>query len=125
MKRLTTRPRQLFEASEASSPCFSVGVLPRRFSRPSMAELTSDQRLVVVAVAERRRTAHSVAFGRRGSLVRIQSPRPLSSGSIPDALERAYAPHWGESPHRFGGRRSLSHCSLFDDSAISAREDVL
>jgi hypothetical protein len=32
-----------------------------------MAELTSDQRLAAVVVAERCRTAHSVALGRRGS----------------------------------------------------------
>ena len=64
-------------SSRLGVPLFFCGVLPRRFSRRSMVELTSDQRLAAAVVAERRRTAHSVALRCRESLVRIQSPPPL------------------------------------------------
>ena len=59
-------------ASQASRgvPLLPVGVLPRGFSRRPMAELTLDQALAAGVVAKRCRTAHRVALGRRGSLVR-------------------------------------------------------
>jgi hypothetical protein len=83
-------------SSRLGVPLFFCGVLPRRFSRRSMVELTSDQRLAAVVVALRRRTAHSVALRRRGRWFESSRPQPLLGSVSP------HIGHTHEQSRRFG-----------------------